>query len=318
LIYLVTGGAGFIGSHLVEKLLNAGHEVYALDNLSTGNMRNIEHLMSNSKFHFFKGSVLNETLVGDLSRRVDVIFHLAAAVGVKLVMQDPAKAIETNVVGSDVVIRAAAQVGVLVILASSSEVYGKSISVPYSEDSDVVLGSSVKRRWSYACSKLLDEHLALSYSATRDLPVVIARLFNTVGPRQASDYGMVVPTFIKQGLEGKDITVYGSGEQRRCFTDVKDVITALVLLAETPSAYGRVFNVGTDIELSINDLANLVRDRVGGSIVHIPYSEAYGEGFEDSKRRMPDLTKLRSTIGFVPNTRINNTIERILSYLDKR
>jgi UDP-glucose 4-epimerase len=312
---LITGGAGFIGSHLAERMVRDGHQVWVLDDLSTGSMRNIDPLTELPNLRYRIGSVTDEELVGAMVDRADVVFHLAAAVGVKLIVTNPTRTIETNVRGSEVVLCAAAKKGKLTVVASSSEVYGKGAKVPYAEDDDLVLGPTSKSRWGYACSKAIDEYLALAYARERELPVLITRFFNTVGPRQTGRYGMVLPNFVRQGLAGEDITVYGTGEQQRCFADVSDVVDSLLRLVETPSAYGQVFNIGSDAEISINDLAALVRERTGrrSRIVHVPYEEAYAEGFEDLRRRVPDLRKLVSAIGQRPRTPIETIVERVIA-----
>ncbi len=320
MIALITGGAGFIGSHLADRLVAEGHEVWILDDLSTGAMRNVDQLLDSPLFHHRIGSVTDAALVGELVDRADAIFHLAAAVGVKLIVEHPTATIETNVHGCEVVLRAAAKKKKLVVVASSSEVYGKAVKVPYSEDDDLLLGPTTKSRWGYACSKAMDEYLALAYARERELPVIIVRFFNTVGPRQTGRYGMVVPTFVQQGLAGEDITVYGSGAQQRCFGDVSDVIECLVRLVACEQARGQVFNVGNDREISINELAALVRERTGGRsrIVHVPYEEAYAEGFEDLDRRVPDVAKLERAVGFRPTTPIETIIERVIGEAKER
>ncbi|HVP31945.1 MAG TPA: NAD-dependent epimerase/dehydratase family protein [Myxococcota bacterium] len=317
---LITGGAGFIGGHLTERLLRDGHEVWVLDDLSTGAMANIDPFLAEPRFHYKIGSVLDEMLVGEYVDRADVVFHLAAAVGVKLIVERPAHTIETNVRGTEVVLSRAAKKGKLVVVASTSEVYGKGVKIPYAEDDDLLLGATTKSRWGYGCSKAIDEFLALAYAREYRLPVIITRFFNTVGPRQTGRYGMVVPSFVRQGLRGEDITVYGTGEQRRCFGDVADVVECLVRLVAEPRAVGQVFNVGTDHEISINDLAALVRERTGGRsrIVHVSYEEAYAEGFEDLQRRVPDLTKLERTIGYRPRTPIDTIVERVVADVRRR
>ena len=320
MIALVTGGAGFIGSHLAERLLAEGWELWLLDDLSTGAMRNIDSLLASPRVHHRIGSVTDEQTVGELVDRADVVFHMAAAVGVKLIVENPTRTIETNIRGCEVVIQAAAKKGKLVLLASSSEVYGKGVRVPFAEDDDLVLGATSKSRWGYACSKAIDEYLALAYAKERALPVIIARLFNTVGPRQIGRYGMVLPTFVRQGLAGEDITVYGSGEQQRCFADVSDVVECLLRLVACEEARGRVFNVGNDQEISIEALASLVGGRTGGSsrIIHVPYEEAYAEGFEDLGRRVPDLSRLERTIGFRPTTPIETIVDRVIADVKER
>jgi len=312
---LITGGAGFIGSHLAERLVRDGREVWILDDLSTGEMRNLDPLIGSPRFQYRIGSVTNEPLVRELVDRADVVFHLAAAVGVKLIVEEPTRTIETNVRGTEVVLQAAAQKGRLVVLASSSEVYGKGVKVPYAEDDDLLLGPTTKSRWGYACSKAIDEYLALAYAQERRLPVIVTRFFNTVGPRQTGRYGMVVPTFVRQGLAGDDITVYGSGEQRRCFADVGDVVECLLRLVARESARGQVFNIGNDDEISINRLAERVRELTGArsTIVHVPYEQAYAKGFEDLGRRVPDLTKLERAIEFRPRTSIEAILERVIA-----
>lgn len=312
---LITGGAGFIGSHLAERLVHDGHEVWALDDLSTGAIGNLDALQGRPTFHHRVGSVADEPLVGELADRADVIFHLAAAVGVKLIVERPTHTLETNIRGTEVVLQAAAKKGKLVVLASSSEVYGKGVKLPYAEDDDLLLGPTSKSRWGYACSKAIDEYLALAYASERDLPVIIARFFNTVGPRQTGRYGMVIPTFVRQALSGEDITVYGSGEQQRCFADVSEVVESLVRLVATPEARGRVFNIGNDQETSMNELAELVRSRTGGhsAIVHVPYEEAYAEGFEDLQRRIPDVSRLESVIGYRPRMPLIQIVDRVIA-----
>ena len=283
-------------------------------------MRNIDSLLASPRVHHRIGSVTDEQTVGELVDRADVVFHMAAAVGVKLIVENPTRTIETNIRGCEVVIQAAAKKGKLVLLASSSEVYGKGVRVPFAEDDDLVLGATSKSRWGYACSKAIDEYLALAYAKERALPVIIARLFNTVGPRQTGRYGMVLPTFVRQGLAGEDITVYGSGEQQRCFADVSDVVECLLRLVACEEARGRVFNVGNDQEISIEALASLVGGRTGGSsrIIHVPYEEAYAEGFEDLGRRVPDLSRLERTIGFRPTTPIETIVDRVIADCKER
>ncbi|MFQ5697631.1 MAG: GDP-mannose 4,6-dehydratase [Myxococcota bacterium] len=317
---LITGGAGFIGSHLAERLLADEWEVWILDDLSTGAMRNIDPWVGHERFHYRIGDVCEPELVGELVDRVSVVFHLAAAVGVKLIVDHPTRTLETNVRGTEVVLQAAAKKGKRVVVASTSEVYGKGVKLPYSEGDDLLLGATSKSRWGYACSKALDEYLAFAYFHERDLPVLIARFFNTVGPRQVGRYGMVVPTFVRQGLAGDDITVYGSGEQQRCFGLVTDVVEALCRLVATDAAFGRVFNIGNDQEVSINALAELVRERTGGrsTVVHVPYERAYGPGFEDLGRRIPDLSRLEQTIGFRPRTPIESIVDIVIDDMRAR
>ena len=297
---LVTGGAGFIGSHLCDRLLASGHTVTALDDLSTGSPDNLRAARASGRFRFVRGTALDPKVVRRLAGASDAVAHLAAAVGVMLVVQSPVRTIETNIRGTEVVLEAAARRQIPVLLASTSEVYGKGARVPFAEKDDSVLGPPDHGRWSYAVSKLVDEFLALAYWKERGLPVVIARLFNTVGPRQTGRYGMVVPRFVGQALAGGPITIYGDGRQTRSFAHVVDVTCALELLLETPRARGQAVNVGSDDEISIGDLAKLVRRRVNpkAGIRRVPYSKAYGQGFEDLRRRVPDLTRVRRLIGW--------------------
>lgn len=312
---LITGGAGFIGSHLAEALLEAGHEVFALDNLSTGCIDNIAHLKGHPRFHYTIDSVFNEPLVAELVDRASVVFHLAAAVGVKLIVQEPVHTIETNVHGTEVILRHASKKRKLVFIASTSEVYGKSTAVPFKETADLVLGATTRHRWAYACSKALDEFLALAHWKERQLPVVIVRFFNTVGPRQTGQYGMVVPTFVHQALAGEPLTVFGDGTQSRSFTYVGDVVGALLKLMVEPRAVGEVFNIGNTEEVSILALAERVKALTGSSspIVTIPYDQAYEAGFEDMPRRAPDLTKIRELIGYEPAVGLDEIIRRVVA-----
>ena len=297
---LITGGAGFIGSHLAERLLKAGHGVVALDDLSTGRRSNVEHLADNEHFELRVGSATDRALVAELTDCCDLVVHLAAAVGVRLIVERPVHTIETNVHGTEVVLEAVSRRKKPLLIASTSEVYGKSNKLPFTEDDDLVLGATSKSRWAYACSKALDEWLALAYAEEKGTAVIIARLFNTVGPRQTGRYGMVLPTFAAQAVRGEPITVFGSGEQSRCFGHVADVTEAVERLIDTPAARGEVINVGTDHEVSINELAALVRDAAGSrsAIEHIPYDQAYTEGFEDMVRRVPCVDKLERLTGF--------------------
>lgn len=312
---LITGGAGFIGSHLAERLLDRGDRVTVLDDLSTGAMSNIDPLVGREGFAYRIGSVHDAPLVAELVDRCDVTVHLAAAVGVRLIVEEPVHTIETNVHGTEVVLDAVGKKRKPILLASTSEVYGKSTKIPFSEDDDLVLGPTVNSRWSYACSKALDEWLALAYHRQRDVPVTIARLFNTVGPRQTGRYGMVLPTFARQALTGQPITVYGSGEQSRAFCHVHDTVEALCRLMEEPAATGEVFNVGTDTEVTINQLAHLVRDEANSDseIVHVPYEEAYAEGFEDMERRVPDVRKIASVAGFRASIGLSQIIADVVA-----
>ncbi|MFH1905606.1 MAG: GDP-mannose 4,6-dehydratase [bacterium] len=314
---LVTGGCGFIGSHLAEKLLSIGHEVYIIDDLSTGSIDNIKHLQTNPKFHLNTDTITNETLLSSVVDKVDIIYHLAAAVGVQLVVKSPVKTIEINVHGTEVVLKAAAKENKKVLIASTSEVYGKSKNIPYKEDDNLLIGPPTFGRWSYACSKALDEFLAMAYWKEKKLPVVITRFFNTIGPKQTGQYGMVVPTFIKQALSGKPITVYGDGKQTRCFTYVGDVVNAIIALMEKDKAIGQIFNIGGTEEISIEDLAKKIKQLTNSSseIVHIPYDQAYEHGFEDMRRRIPDVSKLSRTLsgmsGF-PKHGLDDTLKLII------
>lgn len=314
MITFITGGAGFIGSHLAERLLAEGHEVWVLDNLSTGSMHNIDRFTESERFHYRLGEVTNESLVGELVDRADVVFHLAAAVGVKLIVEHPVRTIETNVRGTEVVLQAAAKKNKLTVIASSSEVYGKGVKIPFSEEDDLLLGATSRSRWGYACSKAIDEYLSLAYAREYDLPVIIPRFFNTVGTRQTGRYGMVLPTFVQQGLAGDDITVYGTGEQARCFADVGDVVESLIRLVACDAALGKVFNVGNDREITIQELAELVCARTGNrsEIVRVPYEKAYAKGFEDLGRRVPDLGLLEQAIGYRPSTPIETIVDRVI------
>ena len=312
---LITGGAGFIGSHLAERLLDDGHGVTVLDNLSTGNLGNIAHLTSRRGFECVIGSVRDASLVDELVQSCDVVAHLAAAVGVRLILEKPSLSIHTNVNGTENVVHAASSRNKLVIIVSSSEVYGKSTKMPFAEDDDLVLGSTANLRWSYACAKALDECLALSYAQENKLSAIIVRLFNTTGPRQTGHYGMVLPGFISQALKGEPITVYGSGQQSRCFAHVADVVESLVRLMNAPSALGQIFNVGNDEEISIEDLAAKVKDVTGSAslISRRPYRDVYGVGFEDMARRVPDVRKLERFIGYRPRTSLDRIIADIVA-----
>jgi nucleoside-diphosphate-sugar epimerase len=314
---LVTGGAGFIGSHLCDRLLASGHSVTALDDLSTGSLENVRAARARGRFRFVRGTVLDPRLARRLVERSDAVVHLAAAVGVMLVVNSPVRTIETNIRGTEVILEAAARRKIPVLLASTSEVYGKGVRTPFSEDDDTVLGPPDHGRWAYAASKLVDEFLALAYWKERGLPVVIARLFNTVGPRQTGRYGMVVPRLVTQALAGGPITVYGDGRQTRCFAHVDDVTRALEKLLDARRARGRAVNVGSDEELSIGALARLVRRRVNpkASITRVPYRRAYGEGFEDLRRRVPDLSRIRGLIGWKPRHRIEDIIDSVAESL---
>jgi len=317
---LITGGAGFIGSHLAERLLRDGHEVAVLDNLSTGSIDNISHLKNTPAFSYAIDSVTNESLLAEMIDRSDVVFHLAAAVGVKLIVEQPVHTIETNVHGTEVVLKHANKKKKLVFIASTSEVYGKSTDVPFREGAELVLGATVKHRWAYACSKLIDEFLALAYWKERKLPVIIVRLFNTVGPRQTGQYGMVLPTFVRQALAGQPITVFGDGKQTRSFTYVGDVVDALMKLTKEPRAVGGVFNVGNTDEVSIRELAERVKTLSGSqsTIQYVPYDEAYEAGFEDMPRRVPDISKIRELVGYQPKLELNDIIKTVIEHIRQK
>jgi UDP-glucose 4-epimerase len=360
---LITGGAGFIGSHLAEELLHQGHDVSIIDDLSTGSIENIEHLKQQygatrrstiardralsvvgsptlplspspspplspspalaggrAQFHYTIDTVMNVPLLAELVDRCDVIYHLAAAVGVKLIVESPVRTIETNVRGTEVILELANKKKKKVFVASTSEVYGKASKVPFSENDDLVMGPTVKGRWAYACSKALDEFLAIAYWKEKKLPVIVVRLFNTVGPRQTAQYGMVLPTFVRQALAGKPITVYGDGKQTRSFTYVGDVVGALIRLADCDRAVGEVFNIGNSQEVAIESLGEKVKTAVNSEseIQHIPYDQAYGEGFEDMPRRVPDISKIRSYISWEPQVQLDEMIHRVIEYYSGR
>jgi UDP-glucose 4-epimerase len=314
---LITGGAGFIGSHLAERLLVGGHEAAALDNLSTGSIDNIQHLKGRPGFSYIIDTVTNEPLLAELIDGSDVVFHLAAAVGVKLIVEQPVHTIETNVHGTEVVLKHANKKKKLVFIASTSEVYGKSVDVPFREGADLVLGATVRHRWAYACSKAIDEFLALAYWKEKRLPVVVGRLFNTVGPRQTGQYGMVLPTFVRQALADQPITVFGDGTQSRSFTYVADVVDAVIKLACEPRAIGEVFNIGSTEEVSIQALAERVKTLTGSRspIQLIPYDEAYEAGFEDMPRRVPDISKIGALIGYQPRLGLDEIIRTVIEYI---
>lgn len=315
--YLITGGAGFIGSHLAETLLARDEEVFVLDDLSTGSVENIRHLKTHQRFHYFFDSITNKQVLAELVDESDTVFHLAAAVGVRLIVESPVRTIETNVYGTQLVLDAASKKKKLVLTASTSEVYGKSDKVPFHEDADLVLGPTTKGRWSYAASKALDEFLALSYWKERKQPVIVARLFNTVGPRQTGRYGMVLPNFVRQAHEGVPITVFGSGQQSRCFCDVRDTVEAILRLVGNDRAVGEVINIGSSEEISIEELAHAVKRRTNSEspITHIPYDKAYEAGFEDMLRRVPCLEKLERLTAFRPETPLLEIIDRVSSSL---
>jgi UDP-glucose 4-epimerase len=313
---LITGGAGFIGSHLADAYLARGDEVHALDDLSTGSMANIRHLRTHPKFEYTIESVHHRAVVAELVDQCEVVVHLAAAVGVKLIVESPVRTIETNVHGTEVVLSQAAKKKKKVLVASTSEVYGLSNDVPFREDGNLVMGATTKGRWSYACSKAIDEFLALAYWRERGLPTTIVRLFNTVGPRQTGQYGMVIPTFVKQALAQEPLTVFGDGTQSRCFTYVGDVVGALMQLVDLPTSVGEVFNIGSDQEMTILDLARRVKTLTGSrsEIVTVPYAEAYGAGFEDMPRRVPDLTKIGTFIGYRPTKTLDQILESVITF----
>ncbi|TDI15013.1 MAG: NAD-dependent epimerase/dehydratase family protein, partial [Acidobacteria bacterium] len=300
---LITGGTGFIGSHLSEYLLEQNHQVFVIDDLSTGAIENILHLKANPNFHYTIDTIMNVPVTAELVDRCDVVFHLAAAVGVKLIVESPVRTIETNIKGTEIILELADKKKKKVVITSTSEVYGKGKNIPYSETEDLVMGPTHKGRWSYACSKAIDEFLALAYWHEKQLPVVIVRLFNTVGPRQIGRYGMVLPTFVKQALSGEAITVFGDGSQSRCFAHVSDVVGALTRLLEKEEALGKVFNIGSNEEITILELAEKVKSITSSKseIVFVPYDEAYEEGFEDMPRRVPDLSRIQSLIGYQPS-----------------
>ena len=317
---LITGGAGFIGSHLTDAYLERGDEVFCIDDLSTGSIDNIAHVKGHPRYHYTIDSVHHQPVVAELIDQCDVVFHLAAAVGVKLIVESPVRTIETNVRGTEVVLAQANKKKKKVLVASTSEVYGLSQEVPFREDGNLVMGATTKGRWSYACSKAIDEFLALAYWREKKLPTVIVRLFNTVGPRQTGQYGMVIPTFVRQALAGRPITVYGDGTQTRCFGYVRDVVGALVALMERDEATGQVFNIGSNEEVSIMELARRVKELTGSKsdIVTVPYDEAYEEGFEDMPRRVPDISKIAALTGFRPTVPLDGILQTVIEYYSGR
>jgi len=321
---LITGGAGFIGSHLAESLLSRGHEVTIIDNLSTGRFENIAHLTDNPRFHFAIDSITNETVMDRLVSKNNLIFHLAAAVGVELIVQKPVHTIETNIMGTEAVLRNALRYRVKVLLASSSEVYGKGNSIPFREEDDVVLGPTSRNRWAYAASKMVDEFLALAYHHEYGLPVTIFRLFNTVGPRQTGRYGMVIPRFVKQALQNEPLTVYGDGQQSRCFLHVQDAVAAVQSLADKPIAEGQVYNIGSLEEITIQGLAEAVLEQIARldqsaspieqiPIKHIPYEEAYTKDFDDMRRRVPDISKIQTITGWSPKYNLSKILTDVIA-----
>jgi UDP-glucose 4-epimerase len=313
---LITGGAGFVGSHLSEHLLSRGDLVTVVDDLSTGDVRNVAHLRDNPSFRLIADSILQTELMDDLIRETDLVYHLAAAVGVKLIVDEPVRTIETNIRGTEIVLHLANKWRKPLLITSTSEVYGKNQKSPFTEDDDMVLGATKHSRWSYACSKAIDEFLAIAYFRKTELPVIIVRLFNTVGPRQTSRYGMVLPTFVRQALAGHDITVYGDGSQRRTFTYVTDVVEALAALPAHPEAFGQVFNVGGDREITVRGLAEMVKERTRSAsrIVTVSYDQAYAPGFEDMPRRVPDISKVSGTIGFRPKIPLEEIVDRVVAH----
>jgi UDP-glucose 4-epimerase len=316
--YLVTGGAGFIGSHLCDRLLANGDHVCVIDDLSTGSEQNIAHLKGRPGFEYVVDTMLNGPLLAELVDSVDGVFHLAAAVGVHLIVESPVRTIETNVRCTELLLAIAARKKKRVLLASTSEVYGKSTAIPFREEGDVVMGAPTCGRWSYACSKAIDEFLAIAYWREKRLPTVIVRLFNTVGPRQTGRYGMVVPRFVSQALHGAPITVYGNGTQTRCFTHVSDAVTALAAIIRTDSCVGEVYNVGNEDEITILALANLVQalTRSSSRIVFVPYAVAYQENFEDMARRVPCIEKIRQAVGWEPTIGINDILQSVIHFHD--
>ena len=313
---LITGGAGFIGSHLAEALLSRGDEVIVLDDLSTGRLENIAHRITHPKFGYTIGSVTDEFIVGELMDRCDMAFHLAAAVGVRLVVSKPVHTIETNVHGTETVLRAASKHKKLVVVASTSEVYGKGTVFPFREDADLVLGQPTKTRWGYATSKLIDEFLALGYWQEQQVPVIVVRFFNTVGPRQSDRYGMVIPNFVRQALADEPLIVHGDGSQTRSFTWVGDVVAGLLALVDEPRSVGQVFNIGNGAEVSIRDLARRIIDMTGSDseIRFVPHHEVFGHSFEDMSRRVPDISKIRQLVGYQPTVHLNEILERVIEY----
>jgi UDP-glucose 4-epimerase len=318
--YLITGGAGFIGSHLAERLLEKGEHVVLLDNLSTGSMENIRHLKGSDRLEYHLDGIENRQVLAELVDDADVIVHLAAAVGVKLIVESPVRTIETNVNGTQMILEAASKKKKLVLIASTSEVYGKNTNVPFHEDADLVLGATTKGRWSYAASKALDEFLALSYWKEKKQPVIVVRFFNTVGPRQTGRYGMVLPNFVKRALDGQPIEVYGNGQQSRCFCDVRDTVEALLRLMPLDRAVGEVINIGNTEEVTIENLAKIVKHRTGSDspIQFVPYDKAYEPGFEDMMRRVPSIEKLHALTGFRPQTSLFDIIDRVSAYFRQK
>jgi UDP-glucose 4-epimerase len=317
---LITGGAGFIGSHLCERLVHCGHAVIAIDDLSTGRLENIQHLKPLPNFHFVRETITNSLVLDRLTSEADIVIHLAAAVGVQLIVNDPVRTISTNIMGTESVLTTANRYGCKVLIASTSEVYGKGVRVPFQEDDDSLMGPTTNSRWAYATSKAVDEFMGLAYFHQFDLPVVIMRFFNTVGPRQTGRYGMVVPRFVQQALKNEPLTVYGDGHQSRCFADVADIVGAITKLIDEPAAVGEVFNIGSTQEINILELANKVIDLTGStSEIHfIPYAKAYAPGFEDMRRRVPSIDKVKKLIGFSPEYSLDDTLSRVIAYERKQ
>ena len=313
---LITGGAGFIGSHLAERLLSEGDEVAIIDDLSTGSRENFEHLIPEKRFRWVVDTILNRPVLEKLVQDCELIFHLAAAVGVQYVIQNPLKSLQINIEGTNLVLELANQHRCRVLVTSTSEAYGKSESIPFRENDDVILGATSVRRWGYAYSKAVDEFLSFAYFREKKLPVVVARLFNITGPRQTGSYGMVVPRFVKQALMEQPITVYGDGKQRRCFTDVSDAIEGIYALAKHPKAIGQVFNVGSDFEITIEDLAGRIKELTGSKseIKYVPYEEAYEKGFEDMARRLPDISKIHGLTGYRPKVKLDEMLNKVIEY----
>lgn len=317
---LVTGGAGFIGSHLAERLLERGDEVHTVDDLSTGSIANIHHLKANPAFHYYIDSITNHSLMAELVDLCDTTYHLAAAVGVRLIVDSPVRTMETNIRGTEIVLELAEKKRKRVLITSTSEVYGKREQIPFHEDDDLVMGPTNKGRWSYACSKAIDEFLAIAYWKEKKVPTVIVRLFNTVGPRQTGRYGMVIPSLVKQALTGEDLTVYGDGRQSRCFTHVNDAANAIIKVAEHPQANGEIYNIGSQQEITILDLAKRIKELTesDSKIVFVPYEQAYEEGFEDMMRRVPDLTKVHRLIGYEPTVQLDEILRSVIDDVRSR
>jgi UDP-glucose 4-epimerase len=317
---LITGGAGFIGSHLCQRLLEDGHKVVVIDDLSTGSMDNIAPFLDNPNFEFINDTVDNEIVIHTLMDRCDFVFHLAAAVGVSLIVEQPVRTIETNIRGTEVILKVAKKFGRKLVLASTSEVYGKNSNVPFQEEDDCVFGATTFNRWSYACSKAIDEFLGFAYHRQFDLPVLIMRLFNTVGERQTGKYGMVIPRFVRAALNGEPLIIHGDGKQSRCFGYVGDVINGMLALVAEPRSYGHVFNIGSNEEITIGNLALKIKEMTGSSseLRYIPYEKVYGKEFEDMRRRVPDLTKIRNLVGYKAEKTIDQILEIIISHFQQQ